>query len=107
MRFRRSIFGVFVVSVVVQIAVRAQVAPPVARPAIPTYIRKFRSDKDVNRPTRLNEFAFRVAGYPAAEDRVVDHRGQWEGTRSSTPTKSLWIHIIWCARRVHRHQGRR
>lgn len=78
MKFRGSIFGVFVVSVMVQMAVRAQVAPLVARPAIPTYLRKFQSDRDVNRPTRLNQFAFRVAGYPAAEDRVVDRPGQWD-----------------------------
>ena len=78
MRLRGSILWVFVVSVVVQIAVRAQVAPPVVRPALPTYIRKFQSDRDVSPPTRLNQFAFRVAGYPAAEDRVVDRRGQWD-----------------------------
>ncbi len=78
MRFRESIFGVFVVCISAQMAVRAQVAPPVARPAIPTYIRKFQSDRDVNRPTRLNQFAFRLAGYPTTEDRVVDHRAQWD-----------------------------
>lgn len=78
MRFRGSIFGVFVICIMAHMAVRAQVAAPVARAAIPTYIRKFQSDRDVNRPTRLNQFAFRVAGYPATEDRVVDHRRQWD-----------------------------
>jgi DNA-binding beta-propeller fold protein YncE len=49
----------------------AQEPPKVEYPA-PTYVRKFQSDRDVNRPTRLDSFAFKVSGYPTAEDAVVD-----------------------------------
>ena len=39
---------------------------------MPTYVRKFQSDRDVNRPTRLDTFAFKVSGYPSTEDAIVD-----------------------------------
>ena len=54
----------------------AQTAAPT--PVLPTYLRKFQSDRDVTRPTRLSQFAFRVSGYPANEDRTVDRRNQWD-----------------------------
>ena len=46
--------------------------PPKGAYSLPTYVRKFQSDRDVNRPTRLDSFAFKVSGYPSTEDAVVD-----------------------------------
>jgi DNA-binding beta-propeller fold protein YncE len=46
--------------------------PPKLANTLPTYVRKFQSDRDVNRPTRLDTFAFKVSGYPSSEDAVVD-----------------------------------
>ena len=47
-------------------------SPPTRGYSLPTYLRKFQSDRDVNRPTRLDSFAFKVSGYPSTEDAVVD-----------------------------------
>lgn len=51
--------------------VAGQEPPKLAYP-LPTYVRKFQSDRDVNRPTRLDSFAFKISGYPSTEDTVVD-----------------------------------
>ena len=77
MRFHRLIISVFLISAA-QVAVWAQIDAPVSRPAMPTYLRRFQSDRDVAAPTRLNQFAFRMAGYSTAEDRVVEYHGQWD-----------------------------
>jgi DNA-binding beta-propeller fold protein YncE len=78
MKFRMLTIALFFVSWIMPLSARAQIASPLSNVALPTYVRKFQSDADVNRPTRLNQFAFRVSGYPTTEDRVVDHRGQWD-----------------------------
>ena len=46
--------------------------PPKLTYPLPTYVRKFQSDHDVNRPTLLDSFAFKVSGYPSTEDTVID-----------------------------------
>ncbi len=78
MRSRTRFIAVFFVFWMMPLIARAQIAAAFSGPVVPTYIRRFQSDADVTRPTRLNQFAFRVSGYPAGEDRVVEHRGQWD-----------------------------
>ena len=70
--------GVLVLCWAPSLAIQAQTATAHLAPAPPTYLRKFQSDRDVNRLSHLDQFAFRVSGYPAAEDRVADHREQWD-----------------------------
>ena len=53
-------------------ALSAGQEPPKLAYTLPTYVRKFQSDRDVNRPTRLDGFAFKVSGYPSTEDAVID-----------------------------------
>jgi len=74
MKLRRNLIGVLVLCWAACPFLCAQTRPSYP---LPTYLRKFQSERDVSPPTRLSQFAFRVSGYPASEDRTVARESQW------------------------------
>ncbi len=87
MRLCQFVSCAFLISVAVPSLLRGQVhLPPIAAP---TYIRKLQSDKDVNPPSRVEQFAFHMSGYASREDRTVDHREQWDVDPTKYPDEIL------------------
>jgi hypothetical protein len=74
--------------------------PPKPAYPLPTYVRKFQSERDVNRPTRLDSFAFKVSGYPANEDAIIDADDTLETDLLKYPRKILLDapHVVRSAR---------
>jgi NHL repeat/6-bladed beta-propeller len=74
--------------------------PPKPAYPLPTYVRKFQSDRDVTRPTRLDSFAFKVSGYPANEDAIIDADDALETDLLKYPRKILLDapHVVRSAR---------
>ncbi|HLH06908.1 MAG TPA: hypothetical protein VKW78_06710 [Terriglobales bacterium] len=57
----------------------------VSTPPVPTYVRKFQSNKDIVRPSRLQVFALRMSGLPPNEDRTISNREQWDVNPTTHP----------------------
>lgn len=53
----------------------------------PSYLRHFQSDRDASRPTRLEQFAFRVSGFPANEDLIAKNETDWNVDPLVYPSK--------------------